>query len=389
MNNFKIMLSVQRHLFQLPDDTIYLNCAYMSPLLRSVEEAGMYGMARKRNPASVRPDDFFAGAVAVCAKFGDLINTRAERIAIIPSASYGLMAAVNNIPVNKGTHAITVSDEFPSDYYALKKWCGLNNKNLVTVTAPAGVLRRGKQWNERILEAINAETSAVVMSSVHWSDGTLFDLEKIGQRCKDVGALFIVDGTQSAGALEIDVQRCNISALICAAYKWLLGPYSIGVACYSEAFDNGAPLEESWLNRTNANDFSSLTQYADEYKPAAARYNMGEYSNFINMPMLDASLKQIAKWGVDNIQDYCRQLSKPLIDFLREHDFRVEEDAYRASHLFGFRLPEQMDTKTLLQTLQQRKIHVSLRGKSIRVAPHVYNTPAEIDQFIEALADVK
>ena len=382
------MLTSQKHLFQLPEDAHYLNCAYMSPLLRSVEEAGIAGMQRKRNPATVRQEDFFAEAEIVRAKFGQLVNGAQSQVAIIPSASYGLQSAILNIPPGSGTHAITVSEEFPSDYYTLKSWCTRHGKDLVVIPPTGSSPEKGKIWNEQLLEAINQDTAAVVISSLHWTNGTLFDLQKIGERCKEVGALFIVDGTQSVGAMPIDVDAFQIDALVCAAYKWLLGPYSIGLAWYSPVFNHGAPIEESWLNRTNAENFAGLTNYADDYKPGAARYQVGEYSNFALLPMVHAALDQIAVWGVDNLQQYCRQLTAPLVDFLIKTGFGIEAESYRAGHLFGFSLPTSVDRSNLLETLQQNNIFVSLRSSSIRVSPHVYNTEKDIQALIGVLEEV-
>ncbi len=378
----------QKHLFQLPEDGHYLNCAYMSPLLKGVEEAGIAGMQKKRNPAKIRQEDFFAEAETVRAKFGQLVNGHPAQVAIIPSASYGLQSAISNIPLNNGTHAITVSEEFPSDYYPLKSWCTRFGKDLIVIPPPESSPEKGKIWNELLLEAINPDTAAVVISSIHWTNGTLFDLGKIGARCKAVGALFIVDGTQSVGALPIDVAAFQIDALVCAAYKWLLGPYSIGLAWYSPIFNHGVPIEESWLNRTNAENFAGLTNYVDDYKPGAARYQVGESSNFILLPMLHAALDQIAAWGVGNIQQYCRQLTTPLLDFLIKNGFGVEVESYRAGHLFGFSLPDGLDRSNLLAAFQQNNIFVSLRGSSIRVSPHVYNTETDIRALIGVLEEV-
>ncbi|MFM9949026.1 MAG: aminotransferase class V-fold PLP-dependent enzyme [Saprospiraceae bacterium] len=380
-------MSPQKHLFQLSEEGHYLNCAYMSPLLRSVEEAGIAGMQKKRNPAKIRPEDFFEEAEIVRTKFGQLVNGHPAQVAIIPSASYGLQSAISNIPPGNGTHAITVSEEFPSDFYALKSWCTKHGKDLVVIPPPEATPERGKIWNERLLEAINPDTAAVVISSIHWTNGTLFDLKKIGARCKEVGALFIVDGTQSVGSMPIDVVAFQIDALVCAAYKWLLGPYSIGLAWYSPVFNNGASIEESWLNRTNAENFAGLTNYTADYKPGAARYQVGEYSNFILLPMLHAALNQIAAWGVGNIQQYCRQLTVPLLDFLIKNGFGMEAESYRADHLFGFSLPDGLDRSNLMEAFQQNNIFVSLRSNSIRVSPHVYNSEADIRALIGVLEE--
>lgn len=379
----------QKHLFQLPDDIHYLNGAYMSPLLKSVEDAGLKGIIRKRNPLAIQPKDFFEGAELLKTNFGKLINCSPHQVAIIPSVSYGLMSAIKNLPTNNGNTALILSEEFPSDFYPLRKWCIENNKNLKVIEAPRTTEKKGEKWNEALLENINKDTAVVVISSMHWTDGTLFNLKKIGQKCKEFDTLFIVDGTQSVGALPMDVTDFKIDALICAGYKWLLGPYSTGLAYFSEYFNTGVPLEETWMNKSNAENFSSLTTYVDDYKPGAGRYNMGEYSNFILLPMLNTAIEQILEWKVESIQAYAEKLTTPLANFLKENDFGIEENNYRAKHLFGFFLPETINQEGLLKKFEERKIYVSRRGKAIRISAHVYNTETDIASLTEALSVCK
>jgi selenocysteine lyase/cysteine desulfurase len=382
------MLNCQRHLFQLPDDISYLNGAYMSPLLKSVEDAGITGMRRKRNPSSIKPEDFFNGAATICVQLGQLVNGPPGQIALIPSASYGLKTAINNLPVNNGKYALTVSDEFPSGYYTISNWCKKNNKTLKIVSPPDTREQRAMKWNEKILASIDGETAVVILSSIHWTDGTRFDLQKLGERCKAMNARFIVDGTQSVGALPIDVSAYHIDALVCAGYKWLLGPYSTGFAYYSNFFNNGVPLEDSWMVKLNAQNFSSLVSYADEYAPGAARFHMGEFSNFALLPMLHAAVAQILDWQVPLIQAYSENLVKPLVEALQERNWWVEDAAFRAAHLFGFLLPPSVQPGFLLEKLQERKIFVSLRGEAIRVSAHVYNTEKDIVVLTDALKEV-
>jgi len=380
------MLSCQKHLFQLPGDIVYLNGAYMSPLLKSVEEAGIKGISRKRDPSSIKSDDFFNEAEETRIKLGSLINAAPQQIALIPSCSYGLKSVVNNLPVNNGKYAITVAEEFPSDYYTILNWCKKNDKELKVISPPNSLQGRGRIWNDKILESINIDTAVVIISSIQWTDGTRFDLQKIGERCKEVNAVFIVDGTQSVGALPIDVTAYRIDALVCAAYKWLLGPYSIGFGYFSEYFNRGVPLEDTWMNKSNANDFTRLTSYIDEYKPGAARYNAGEFSNFILTPMLGAALEQIIDWKVNLIQDYCSNLIQPLVRLLKEKNFWIEDENYRTNHLFGFLLPQTLSRAHLLEKLQERKVFVSIRGDAIRVSTHLYNTERDIVALGEILA---
>ncbi len=156
-------------------------------------------------------------------------------------------------------------------------------------------------------------TKFVALGNVHWADGTRFDLEAVRKRTREVGALLIIDGTQSVGALPFDVQKIQPDALICGGYKWLMGPYSMGMAYYGEHFNNGQPIEENWLNRKNSEDFTTLVNYQVDYQPDALRYEVGEHSNFILVPMMVEALKQINKWKPENIQNYCQKISKSAI----------------------------------------------------------------------------
>src|SRR5687767_11961782 len=199
----------QKHLFSLEPGVHYLNCAYLSPLLRSAEEAGLAGLLRKRNPQHIKAADFFTDAVALRSLFGQLVQAPASRIALIPSVSYGMGILMQNARFRKGGTVVTVQEEFPSGVYALQRICDEHALRLVTVAAPDTLHQRGRAWNERLLDAITTDTVLVQLSSVHWADGTLFDLEAVGQKTKAVGALFVVDGTQSAGALPLDISKAG------------------------------------------------------------------------------------------------------------------------------------------------------------------------------------
>ncbi len=378
----------QKHLFQLQQEVHYINCAYMSPLLKSAEAGGMEGMRRRRNPYLFEPDDFFRQTDEVRQKFGRIINGEANRVAIIPSASYGLKAAINNLKAAPGQHALSIKDEFPSGYFSLQRWCQDNDVEMKVVAPEQESGVKGRRWNQKILESIDKDTAVVLMSAVHWADGTHFDLKAIGERCHEVGARFIVDGTQAVGAVPVDIGDLKIDALVCAGYKWLMGPYSFGLAWYGEVFDEGVPLEESWMNRGNARNFSQLTQYDTNYTEAAGRYNVGENSSFILIPMFSAALDQLLDWGIANIEQYCRNLSRPLLDFAQSNGIELEEEEYRSAHIFGLGLPQSTSPQQMMEQLRARNIIVSLRGESVRLSPHTYNTAADMEAVTEVMTKV-
>lgn len=380
------MLSLQRSKFSLPAGNTYLNCAYMSPLLKSVEKAGIQGIKNKRNPAKVTQQDFFATGEIIRKEYAKLIGCKEpNRIAIIPSASYGLANVVHNIKLKPSDEVIVLSGQFPSNYYPWQRLCNDSGATLTVIAAPDTQINRGRQWNERLIESINKNTRIVAMGNVHWADGTWFDLKSVRKRTLEVGAFLVIDGTQSIGALPFSVQSIQPDALVCSGYKWLMGPYSIGLAYYGPAFDGGKPIEENWINRLHSEDFAGLVNYQNEYHPGALRYEVGEHSNFILAPMLLEALRQINHWKPKEIQDYCGKISEKAISLLRENNFWIEDEKYRAKHLFGIRIPNNKNIATIKSRLNKKNISVSYRGDAIRVAPHIYNQEKDLMALAQVL----
>ena len=226
--------------FSIPPEQHYLNCAYMGPLPVATEEAMIEGVRRKRSPSQIVPRHFFEDAERVRGLFGALVGGSPERVAIVPSASYGVAFAAKNLPVAKGQTIVLTGEQFPGNVYSWRRVAAEVGARVVTVDAPSGE-DRARRWNARLLEAIDGNTAVVSLPHVHWTDGTRFDLDAISERTRSIGAGLVIDGTQSVGALPIDVARVQPDLLVSAGYKWLLGPYSIGVAHVGPRLDGGCP----------------------------------------------------------------------------------------------------------------------------------------------------
>jgi selenocysteine lyase/cysteine desulfurase len=380
-------LPCQVHEFSLPDGARYLNCAYMSPLPRRVEAAGVDGIRRKRFPVEITPADFFTETDRARARFAELIGADPSRIAVVPAVSYAIAAAARNLRLPPGSNVVMLHEQFPSNVLIWRRLAAEQLLELRVVHPPAGVEARAAGWNERVLDAIDARTSVVAMEGVHWTDGTRFDLERIGARAREVGAAVVLDLTQSAGAEPVDVARLRPDLLVAATYKWLFGPMGIGFAYFGPRFDGGTPIEEAWLSRGGSEDFRRLADYRDDYRPGAVRYDVSGRGNFILPPMASAALELILGWQPAGIAAYCAALLQPLTDAARDLGFAVEPEAHRAAHILGLRFPTGHAPDTLQAALARRRISVSLRGSALRVAPNVYNTPDDIGALIEALRE--
>ena len=379
------MPSCQRDLVHVPDKLHYLNCAYMAPLLKSVEAAGIEALRRRHDPTSIAATDFFTDADRARALFAELVGGEAPRVAIIPGVSYGMATIAKNLRLRAEQNVVVAHGQFPSNVYGWSRRCDETGASLRAVAPPDIAEGRGKEWNARLLEAIDGDTALVALGNVYWADGTRFDLEAIGERAREVGAMFVVDGSQSIGALPFDLRRVRPDALVCASYKWLFGPYGLSLAWYGERFDGAAPLEETWLGRRGSEDFARLVEYEDEYHPGAARFDMTQRASFTLMPMLIAALEQVLAWGPANVQAYAGELTREMIGEARALGFWIEDEALRGAHLFGIHLPAGADPARLQAALRERRVSVSQRGDALRVAAHLINTPDDVAALADAL----
>ena len=378
------MLTCQRHLTSLPDDLHYLNCASRAPLLRSVEAAAIAGLHTQRVPEAVVGEEYLRISEELRSRIGQLINAPADAVALIPSASYGVAIAANGVPLRRGQNVVLPGEEFPSDVYPWMARCAEAGAELRLVERPADSPHPGRVWHERLLEAIDSDTAAVNLSAVHWTDGLCFDLAAIGARAREVGALFIVDGSQAIGAAPFDFQSVRADLVVCVGYKWLMGPYQLGFAAVGERLLGAQPFEQHWGNRVGSQAVGSAG-YSSKYRPGARRFDVGEHANPITMPMLSEGVRQVLEWGVESIQAYCAELARRLLPLTAEGRVRALAPGERVEHILGLRLPEPEALPRIMEALRRRNIHASQRGTSLRVSPHVYNTPDDMDAFCEAL----
>ena len=169
------MLHCQRDAFQLPADAHYLNCAFMSPLMRSVENAGVEGIRQKRNPADIRPADFFDEVNRVRGLFAQLIKAGdPTRVAVVPSASYGLTAAARNLPMAAGQTVVVAAGQMPSNMYCWRRIATERQGHVYTVAVPVG---GHKTFTEAIINAI--DDPVCVEANVHRHLGAMQTLPRM------------------------------------------------------------------------------------------------------------------------------------------------------------------------------------------------------------------
>jgi selenocysteine lyase/cysteine desulfurase len=387
-------LLCQRDLFSIPDGHCYLNSAFMGPLPRSVEQAGIEALAARASPIGLTAQDFFEPAERARILCAQLVNADPERVAFVPTVAYATAIVATNLQPEAGQNVVMLADMFPSNVYAWRNWRS-HHIDMRMVRAPAAPwssrptgASRGALWNDAVVRAIDSNTALVAVEPAHWTDGTLFDLESIGTRCREVGAAFIVDATQTVGAMPFDVQRSQPDALVVHSYKSMLSNYGLGFAVFSDRFLEASPLEESWLMRAGSENFARLVDYEDRYARGMRRFDTSLRANPILIAMLEAACRLLIDWQPGRIREYLLEIERRSVDRLRTLGFEVADEAERCANLFGVRLPDGLNPEACRQHLAQRQIHVAVRGSAVRVSPHVYNDESDLVRLTDALAEL-
>ncbi|MBO0800549.1 MAG: aminotransferase class V-fold PLP-dependent enzyme [Blastocatellia bacterium] len=372
-----MLLPLQRNLFELPDDVVYLNCANMSPQLRSVSDAGLQSVVGKAMPWTLTSADWLSGSEILRGLAAQVIGASPDTIALIPAASYGIAIAAANVRVERGQSIVLLQEEYPSNYYAWRELARQRGAEIRTVKRTDG------SWTESIIEAIDDRTAVVSVPNCHWTDGSLIDLERVGEQARAAGAALVVDASQSLGAYPLEIEKVQPDFLVSVGYKWLLGPYALGYLYASPSWcENGQPIEYSWLARAESENFSRLVEYRDEYRRGARRFDMGEFPNFVLAPMAIAALQQVLEWKIENIRQTLAGLTGLIA--AKGAELGCTFPSEHVDHLIGVRLPRGIPAE-LGEQLAAEKVFVSIRGDAIRIAPHLYNDQSDIEKFFAVL----
>jgi selenocysteine lyase/cysteine desulfurase len=374
------MNNVMKDLFELDSSVTYLNCASMSPMLKSVRTAAMEALDLRANPWRMTQDHWFADSEILRSEASKIFQTSSDNIAFAPAASYGMALAAKNMNFKAGKTIVILDRQFPSNVYT---WEHMVRQYDLKITR----VRKGEDGTltDALLHAIHDQVALVAIPNCHWIDGTWIDLEKVSKKAKSVNALLVLDLSQSLGALPINIEKVDPDFAVAAGYKWMLGPYGLGYMYVAPRWQQTwEPLEYSWIPRYKSEDFSNL-EYTELFKSGARKFDCGEYPMLSTRPMALAAVKQIVAWGVDAIQQHTKPLTAIVDEYNQSKGVSIAEHVGHITGIpFGKRDPQQVQT-----ALASAKINVSYRGETIRVSPHFHNTKEDVLKLIDCLERVK
>lgn len=360
---------------------IYLNHAAISPLSDHVKSAMENFLADRNNGHIDNFEEWMKLMDETRGLIAKLIHARGtERISFMGNTSEALSAVAEGFDWNEGDEIILNTMEFPSNIQPFRI---LERKGVQLVyLKPDG---DGRISAEMIEESINSKTKMVSISAVQYLNGFRADLKSIGDICSENGIYFIVDGIQALGAVQVDVEECQIDALASGCHKWMMGPMGIGFLYLSEKLAGDLrPAKTGWLSVETP---WKLSDFDQKWQPVSRHLETGTF-NMIGIVGLRASLSHLLEIGMDQIQKEILSLTQHLITNVSPVD-RVEiitpKSPDEHAGIFTFFLPGKRDAEVVVNRLKKEQITISTREGTIRISPHYYNTIEELDQVLDSI----
>jgi cysteine desulfurase / selenocysteine lyase len=374
----------QKEWFEIADAT-YLNTAAHAAIPRVALRAVQTSIELNKSPHHMDDAVFFEAPRRIRASLSKMIGAKPEEIALTTGASTGLAAVAHFLRWTPGDEVITAKGEFPMQYAT---WKPMEERH--------GVKFRIVEPRDRfitaddLIHALTPRTRVVSVSHVRFDVGSLLNAVRVAAACHAQGCLFVLDVSQSCGALPMDVTELGVDFLVCAGYKWLLSPYGTGFFwAKSEHLDTVRPGPFYWTAQSAGDDFSKLNFVDPAPSRSARRWDAAEAATYLNFNLtaMDASVDFVLRAGPGLVLAHNRK----LIDFLFQ---RLPKGCVPASPLdsaergpygcFIARTPE--ETSELYQKLQKEQVIVAMRQGKIRVSPHLFNSERDIDRLINVVA---
>jgi cysteine desulfurase/selenocysteine lyase len=368
------------------EDATYLNLASQSPMPKVSIRAVQAALEANKYPHQKPDSTFFEVPNRLRASIAELIGAQPEEIALTSGASAGVAAVAYALTWKPGDEVITAKGEFPLQYATWKPMEEREGLKLKIVSPRERFITA-----EDLIAAITPRTRMVSVSMVRFDDGSLLDVPRVAAACHAQGALLLLDVSQCCGALPMDVNQLGADFMVCAGYKWLLGPFGTGFFwAKSEHLAVVRPGPFYWMALMGSHNFAALN--FDDPKPAAnaKRWDSPEWASYFNFNLaaIDVSVDFVVRMGPELVSAHNRKLIELMFERLPKDRFVPTsplDPARRGPYgCFAARSPEK--TVEVYQRLRKENVVVSLREGNIRVSPHLYNTERDIDRLIRVVA---
>ena len=361
----------------------YLNASLQGPLPLASVRASHEALEWKKRPDRLADSAYFELPNRIREKLSRVIGGKPEEMAVTSGASAGLAAVAAGIDWKPGDEVLVGKGEFPAHFSTWLRY-EQAGKLRVRVVEPRGRFLCPDDY----LALMGPQTRVVSASYVRFDNGARLDTPPIAEACRKFGSALILDLSQCAGGMPMDIRATGATMAVASGYKWMLGPYGCGFFWIADEWIERLPLGAVYFMALDgAHDFHSMFTRKLQVVPGARRWDSPETANFTNLAAFDTSLELILRIGIDAAARHVDALTAKITAGLDRDRCTLaspEERAARGPYVcISARKPE--ETLALYERVRAANIHVSFRENAIRCSPFIYNTAEEIERLLVAL----
>jgi cysteine desulfurase/selenocysteine lyase len=312
-----------------------------------------------------------------------LIGAEPDEIALAPNTSYGLNLAARSLPIEPGDIVLVSDREFPANVYP---WLALRDRGVVVELVPT----TAQGWPDEaymLQRVADPRVRVLAVSLTQFANGYTVDLAGLSRVTRMTDTYLVVDAIQAVGQLPVDVRKTPVDLLACGGQKWLLSPWGSGfVYVRRELIASVPPADVGWLAFEGTDDLTHLTRYDTTLRTDARRYEL------VTLPYQDfaafnASVGLLLDVGIETISAYLRAVTQPVLAWAASAGVRVASPTgTHGSAIVCLELP---DAAGAYRALKAAGIVGTVREGVVRLSPHLYNTPAELERVGGVLEAVR
>ncbi|MBS2040772.1 aminotransferase class V-fold PLP-dependent enzyme [bacterium] len=360
----------------LEQKELFLNYAATAPLSRSVIEQIKAETEAMASPLGQRFYVALNQLEQARRLVAELLNVKASELAFTTNTSTAISLVALGLEWKSGDRVLVASNEFPSNYYP---WLHLEKRGVICQKfTPRPGLPLHRQLAEIDLKGIKL----LALSAVSYETGRLYELQQVVRFCREQGILTCLDCIQAIGATPFDLREIDADFAVSGAQKWLMGPVGCGIL-YAQSKHLEA-LDVPFLGWTSVKYPELFDLGPLQYPPEMTRFEPG-LPNYLSVVGLAASLRQLQSLDWVQIHAAIRRNTLYLQQSLRELGFSLlTSPGDGCAGIVSFRVPEDFERRQVEQLYHDHHIKITARNDYVRVSPHFFNTPAELDRFLQA-----
>lgn len=374
--------TLRRTEFPWTDGSIYLNNAATGPLPERTRRVLDDLTLRRMTPHRIDELDLWDLLAETRAAAAKLIGAHSDEIALAANTGYGINVAAQALPLAPGDRVVVSAGEFPTNVYP---WLHLRHRGIrvdLVPTTPQG-------WpdeNALINRLEDSRARVLAVSLVQFSNGFKADLARLSRACRDAECFLVVDGIQGVGQAPVNVADTPVDILSCGGQKWLLSPWGSGFLYVRRGLlDTLVPPFVGWMAFEGTDDFTRLTDYSGVIRKDGRRFEQ------VTMPYQDLlgmkeSVNLLLELGLEKIEAWLHRVRQPLVEAASDGRIRIESPT-DGKHESAIVSVTTADTEASYRKLESANVTCSFREGAIRLAPHCYNLPDEIERVVLLLTE--